>query len=411
MNNFILVISFCGFILGATACGILLFSNKRHRHANHLLSVAIFSMTAAMLATFLNEWNIGLYAYIYRFPTPLYYLIMPAAYLYTRAVIHDEVKLKRKDIIHFIPAVLRLFEMLPFYFTSYEYRKAIISHWHMDLNNLVRLEEGILPSYYHLIIMSLLGLGYLVGMIRIIRKACSHQSKICINYLRTFRWLKFFTALIVIISVPVIFFGILSDEIRMQLLLTTACICFLATNFYLFFQPEILYGIPRMSADLASITPTAMLTHQSNGGGEAINETLILREDVRDTEPQFSHLETYKIVLEQYINSVEPFLKQSYTIFDLSKETGIPQHHLSALFNRVYGMRFNEFMNRRRIDYIIQNFHNNEWRNLTLEGIAKQAGFNSRTTFFNSIKKNTGLSPSGFMEKVRLHQNNGLLKQ
>ena len=40
------------------------------------------------------------------------------------------------------------------------------------------------------------------------------------------------------------------------------------------------------------------------------------------------------------------------------------------------------------------------WQQLTLEGIAKLAGFNSRTTFFNAIKKATGLTPSEFMSEI-----------
>jgi AraC-like DNA-binding protein len=61
-------------------------------------------------------------------------------------------------------------------------------------------------------------------------------------------------------------------------------------------------------------------------------------------------------------------------------------------------------MNRMRIDYIIENLGGPQWGNLTLEGIARQAGFNSRTTFFNSIKKATGLAPSEFLESIKTGQ-------
>ena len=38
---------------------------------------------------------------------------------------------------------------------------------------------------------------------------------------------------------------------------------------------------------------------------------------------------------------------------------------------------------------------------MTLEGIASEVGFNSRTTFFNAIKKSTGLSPSEYISQIR----------
>ena len=116
---------------------------------------------------------------------------------------------------------------------------------------------------------------------------------------------------------------------------------------------------------------------------------------------EFSNLEAYKPVLDAYMASAKPFLKQKYSINDLSKDTGIPQHHLSALLNRIYKMRFNEYLNGLRINYIIENFENPAWDKLTLEGIAKQVGFTSRTTFFYTIKKITGESPSEFMAKIK----------
>ena len=40
---------------------------------------------------------------------------------------------------------------------------------------------------------------------------------------------------------------------------------------------------------------------------------------------------------------------------------------------------------------------NNEM--LTLDALAKQAGFGSRTTFFNAFKQKMGLTPSEFLNK------------
>jgi AraC-like DNA-binding protein len=47
-----------------------------------------------------------------------------------------------------------------------------------------------------------------------------------------------------------------------------------------------------------------------------------------------------------------------------------------------------------------KNF-NPEWEKLTLEGIGNEVGFSSRTTFYNSIKKFRGVSPSEFFEKKK----------
>ena len=106
----------------------------------------------------------------------------------------------------------------------------------------------------------------------------------------------------------------------------------------------------------------------------------------------------------------KPFLKQGYSLIQLSDDIGVPRHHLSALLNKVYGMRFNDFINRYRIAYIIENMDHPEWPKLTLEGIAREAGFNSRTTFFNAIKKLTGLPPTEFLERAKNKDSNVISK-
>jgi AraC-like DNA-binding protein len=410
INDFLLIMSLCGFVLGIVACSVLLFSNKSHLHANRLLAVSLFGLTVVMLVTFLYQWNIDYYAYIYRFPGPLYYLIMPGAYLYVRAVINDEAKLRKRDFIHILPAFLRLLELGPFYFTSYAYRRSLVERLVKDPDNTIKLSEGILPPYSHTILLSALGIIYLGLMIVTIKRAGGIQTaKLPISRSWSFKWLKAFTTLIAVISLPIIFMAVFSQPHfidRSQLLLSTVCLSFLVINLFLFFQPEILYGIPRVKLTgdmgLNVIKAPEKETKQEEEADMLTNEEMLVEESSGTSD--LAYLETYKPVLELYLASSKPFLKQGYSIFDLARETNIPQHHLSALLNRLYRMRFTEFMNRMRIDYIIENFGGPQWGNLTLEGIAKQAGFNSRTTFFNSIKKATGLAPSEFLENIKTGQ-------
>ena len=69
-------------------------------------------------------------------------------------------------------------------------------------------------------------------------------------------------------------------------------------------------------------------------------------------------------------------------------------------------MRFTDYINGLRICYIKQHVSNKEWEKLTLEGIAKHAGFSSRTTFFNAIKKTAGITPSAFLAGLKKQQSN-----
>src|SRR5256885_9003462 len=97
VSNLLLVLSLAGLALGLLACSILFFSNKTLRLANRLLALSLLGLVFVMLMTFLMQWNLDYYAYIYRFPSPFYYLIMPCAYLYVRTVVQDETRLRSEE--------------------------------------------------------------------------------------------------------------------------------------------------------------------------------------------------------------------------------------------------------------------------------------------------------------------------
>lgn len=63
------------------------------------------------------------------------------------------------------------------------------------------------------------------------------------------------------------------------------------------------------------------------------------------------------------------------------------------------GTNFKSFINFYRIQYIkeLLKEHNKRY---TIEGLAKQAGFNSRSSFFSIFKKEVGLSPTDFINSL-----------
>lgn len=93
----------------------------------------------------------------------------------------------------------------------------------------------------------------------------------------------------------------------------------------------------------------------------------------------------------------KPFLKISYTLRDLARDLGISLHHLSAFINQHYGIHFNEFINRHRIDYFITHITKEELQNKKLDTIAKEFGFSNRNTFRIAFKKITGSMPSKYL--------------
>jgi len=411
INSLLLILSLSGVALGSIACCILLFSNNRHKYANRLLALTLFGLVNILLATFLFEWNPEFYAYIYRFPSPLLFAIFPAAYLYTRAVIYDEKRLEKRDLLHFLPSLLYLIEMLPHFFTSYQYRLNIVYEIKAHPSQLITLNEGLIPRYWHIGFLSVQAICYIIITSILLHNAKRLKDrKLQVDRIKLIHWMKLFLYLTSIIAVPMSFTLISTHSFlydNIQPLLLTFTFSFVIIKLYLFFQPEILYGISRNHVPFLSpsLNVNDHLPENSKHRVQLKQTSNSFREFV-DGSDELSNLENYKPILESYIKSDTPFLKQGYSIYDLSRETGIPQHHLSALLNRIYQMRFTDYINGLRICYIKQHFCNQEWEKLTLEGIAKRAGFSSRTTFFNAIKKTAGITPSAFLALLKKQQSN-----
>lgn len=108
--------------------------------------------------------------------------------------------------------------------------------------------------------------------------------------------------------------------------------------------------------------------------------------------------------LRNYFLTQQPFLKRGYNLKQLSDETSIPLHQLSAFINQYYHRNFNDFINEYRVQYCQAKIRNEEWRSKTLEAIAEESGFNNRNTFTSAFKKVTGYNPSDFLRMVKQKQ-------
>jgi AraC-like DNA-binding protein len=73
---------------------------------------------------------------------------------------------------------------------------------------------------------------------------------------------------------------------------------------------------------------------------------------------------------------------------------------ISKTINQGFQLNFNDFINQYRIEEIKKSLENGEHKKSTLLGIAFDAGFNSKATFNRAFKKNTGLSPKEYIEKI-----------
>ncbi len=394
--------------MGSLVCMLIILHFNKFKLANAMLLMYIGGISIFITMNFLNHSGLMLQlSWLYRLPSFIYYLIPPAAFLYVKTIVKDEGRLRKWDYLHFLPAVLHFLEMIPYHLQPLNVKQDIVEQALADNSLIYVFNEGLLPPYWHHFLRSMLGLIYSIAMLNMvfnIKKVSKSNTGISTA---TIRWLFVFAVLTICLSVVLALGFVLKlyfDLSIFQFYTIGVGIIFMISFYYMYFHPDILYGIPRILKGIPDrmTIPDSFTTHQVALTDAALNvtsasgATMEYRSSPQVAQSDFDFLKHYQPRLEEYLEGGKPYLQGGYSIRDMSEDTGIPQHHLSALLNKIYGVRFNDFVNQYRIEFLAQKIAAGEYQNLSMDGIAEQAGFGSRGTLFNSIKKLKGVSPTDF---------------
>ena len=98
-----------------------------------------------------------------------------------------------------------------------------------------------------------------------------------------------------------------------------------------------------------------------------------------------------RVKFEKLIINNKYYLKPGITIADVASELGTNRTYISRLVNNVYDMGFKDYINTLRISYAQKYLREN--KNVKQSEIATVCGFPNASTFNNSFKKKTGVTP------------------
>lgn len=142
-------------------------------------------------------------------------------------------------------------------------------------------------------------------------------------------------------------------------------------------------------------------------------DSVIAENDVKPAKPRLAdtRLEELKAQLLQLMELEHPYLDNELSLPQLAGEMGVSSHDLSWLLNEGFGKNFFQFINGYRVEEAKSLMLSEKHRHLNLLGIAYAAGFNSKTTFNTTFKKETGLSPSQFIQQAKTGTEPGVYYQ
>ncbi len=376
--------------------------------ATSFLGLYMFSMFVVNLMIFLIYSGYIIYVpWLYRLPSPLYYAMFPAAYFYVKMTLADQEKLKKKEYLHFLPAAIHFLEMMPYHLRGNEYKiRHIIESAQRPLSAYLH-DEGILPPYFHNILRAIQGIIYGVLMLGLVSKVIKHRQKLIRNFQGMKNWLLVFSTVVLTfaLSILVAFIGQWANaEFRSLNLAFWAALSLGITSIAMITNPMLLYGMPRLSRALGRREQDSLVTGsaRSEPGKQEVqvhrrNQDLALTPDA--DVPKW--VEKYTSIINEFKKTSRSYLSKRYSIREMSAELSIPQHHLSYLLNNVYQIRFNDFINQLRIEYLSRMVvENGLLKEMTLEGMAKEAGFSSRVTFIRAVQRITGENPREYFQNI-----------
>lgn len=93
------------------------------------------------------------------------------------------------------------------------------------------------------------------------------------------------------------------------------------------------------------------------------------------------------------------YLDPELTVSKVAAHVGISSKIISSVLNQHVEKSFNDFVNGYRVQQVQEKLVAQSHENLTIYGIALEAGFNSQATFQRAFKNIAGTSPREYMNQ------------
>ena len=381
--------------LGSIFCALLsvfillLKENAYKSYANYLLSI-YFIFSVACIGVYLLVFTglINKVPYLYKASGPLNYLTPVLSYLYVRAVLYNEKRFTYKDLPHLIPFLILFVSYIPYYILPIAEKAIIVKSIVNDMSKADKYNFGFIPEKLFFIFIPIQTTFYVILQWRLLSQYQKSNKQIEVqNQLNiVIKWIKIFTSssslfvigyfilIILALNIPSFFYtpaGMIIPGLCLS-------ISFFIISSHLLINPYVLSGLPfikykEIESDLLD---------------SGIDEVPFIETD---------YSKEIKLIDDYFIQK-QSFLKQGLNISIVAVELNIPVRELSYIINNYYTTRFNDFVNKYRVDYILSKVGMAQLDIYTLEALSKEAGFSHKSSFYRAFKKIHNVTPLEYLQ-------------
>jgi AraC-like DNA-binding protein len=339
--------------------------------------------------------------YLYPFALPLLLSHLPFFYWYIRTLTDVNFRVTGKQWMHLLPGLIIMllqftYFLLPDAQSTLFLDKETLSEEYSNIGTLLSW----LNSFSFYVIFTFQFAYYIMKYRRILKLYRNRIGNVFSNIENIdLRWLR-----TLMVGVLLFFVGSdlshvigLKDSIISALFFSTGMI---AINFYIGYHCLV------QSDDFSN------LFSSGNSNGTSINQAVkflkseeIIEEETDTQRYKRSSLkmdDRIRIIdeLEATMKEEELFANTKLTIDDLAQRLGVNSKYLSQSINEAYNRNFYIYINELRVEKAKKYLCTESHANYSIEGIAQQVGFQSKSSFYTAFKKITGLTPSAYREKV-----------
>jgi AraC-like DNA-binding protein len=386
------ILTFSGLLLG-TLCGLVLILFPQSRKTpNIFLGISIMCLVHALLASWLNlSGKILEIPFLMRTGHLSIYVIFPFLYLFYKGVFKSDKDWKPWYYLLFIPSLFYFVDFYPFFFLNSEEKVRIFSSKVENPNLLIHVNEGLLGwDSFHFVFRTLWSSIFLVliGMI-LWQFRSDFQGAKSVEDKWFYKKLVVLWGICIIILMMPALFHLLLDYIAYseRFIQTSLSLTLILLTLNLFFNPRLLYGdYWEFGEPSGAEAVGAESESQVSSGNGLQGERKILAQ------------------LNSFMEEESPYLNKGYTIHELAQATQIPAYRISYVINQVEGRNFSSWINAYRVAHFITLLKDETTSRYTVESIAKECGFSSRSSLINSFKKEKGMTPGSYIRNHKLNR-------
>lgn len=310
---------------------------------------------------------------------------MPFLFVYTQSLVQKNFRFSIGNLWHFVFVIVFILTLLPAFMLGKDaYLELIHGKHDITYQVFIPMITFLFCQVYFLIrtIISLLRHQYTI------KTEFSYNKAIDLTWIKRIVYGFASILLLYFLSFALVSLKLISLLVMDYIILVVNMLLFFYTaysgyNQKIIFTPEVLKSNPqnensRQKASIEDSTQTEIKNgYESAGNASKLKELLDLMEHQK------------------------PYLEQELTIGQLALELQMHVHQLSKMLNEDLNKNFFEFVNEYRVSEFKELATDPKNKNISILGLAFDAGFSSKSTFNRFFKSTTGITPSAYMESCK----------